>query len=177
MTKNYKNMAAIITISLFLAVIMLTTPALAEEDEDLEWRMELIEASRAMMEEEDTPEFRNHKLGSVFTTYGEGDNLINTGLRFAPQLGSPAGRPFRFIGEVFYLRAESEIAGFMSLSFEPIENIYIGAGGDVIGEAEYHLFAGWDITDNIFVEARAINTGGSFEDSNVYPVAGFQISF
>ncbi len=42
MTKNYKNMAAIITISLFLAVIMLTTPALAEEDEDLEWRMELI---------------------------------------------------------------------------------------------------------------------------------------
>lgn len=177
MAKNYKNMAAVITISLMLAVIILATPALAEEDEDMEWRMELIQESREMMEEEDTPQFKNHKLGSVFTTYGEGDNLINTGLRFAPMLASPAGRPLRFIGEVFYLRGEGDIAGFMSLSFEPIDNIYFGAGGDVVGEAKYHLFAGWDITDNIFVEARAINTGGSFEDSDVYPVAGFQISF
>lgn len=177
MTNKHKNMAAIITISIFLTLIILATPALAEEDQDLKWRMELIQASREMMEEEDTPEYRNHKLGSVFTTYGEGDNLVNTGLRFAPELASPVNRPLRFIGEIFYLRAESEIAGFISLSYEPIENIYLGAGSDIIGEADYHIFAGVDITENIFVEARAINRGGSFEDTNVYPVIGFQINF
>ncbi|MFN2362952.1 MAG: hypothetical protein ABR596_01550 [Halarsenatibacteraceae bacterium] len=171
------KMIAIFT-AVFLAVVMVTGTVMAEENDDLEWRTELIQASREMMEQEDkTPAFKNHKLGSVFTTYGEGDNIINAGIRVAPQLGSPGGIPVRFIGEVFYLRSESEIAGFMSLAFEPINNIYFGAGGDVIGEADYHLFAGWDITDNIFVEARAINTGGSFEDSNIHPVAGFQINF
>ncbi|MFW6378270.1 MAG: hypothetical protein ACOCZY_02590 [Bacillota bacterium] len=172
-----KNYGVIIIITLLLAVLVIGSPVMAEEDDDLEWRMELIEASREMMEEEETPEFKNHKLGTVFTTYGDGDNLVNSGLRFAPQLGAPGGRPLRFLGEIFYLRGEDEIAGFMSISYEPISNFYLGAGGDVVGEAEYHVFAGWDITDNIFVEARAINTGGSFEDSKVYPVAGFQINF
>ncbi|MFW6301848.1 MAG: hypothetical protein ACOC1W_04905 [Bacillota bacterium] len=177
MDSKYKNRAVIITIVLFLAVVIFTMPVLAEEDDDLEWRTELIQASREMMNEDENSTFKNHKLGSVFTTYGEGDNQINAGLRFAPQLGSPGEMPVRFIGEIFYLRSESEFAGFMSLAFEPVNNIYFGAGSDVIGEAEYHLFAGWDITDNIFVEARAINTGGSFEDSDLHPVAGFQITF
>ncbi|MFN2364701.1 MAG: hypothetical protein ABR596_10395, partial [Halarsenatibacteraceae bacterium] len=170
------KMIAIFT-AVFLAVVMVTGTVMAEEDDDLQWRMELIEASREMMEENNTPEFKNHKLGTVFTTYGDGDNLVNSGIRFAPQLGAPGGRPLRFIGEIFYLRGEDEIAGFMSISYEPISNLYLGAGGDVIGEANYHLFAGWNVTENIFIEARAINTGGSFEDSNVYPVAGFQINF
>lgn len=170
------KMIAIFT-AVFLAVVMVTGTVMAEENDDQEWRMELIEASREMMAENDTPEFKNHKLGTVFTTYGDGENLVNSGIRFAPQLGEPGGRPVRFIGEIFYLRGEDEIAGFMSISFEPISNLYIGAGGDVVGEANYHVFAGWNLTENIFIEARAINTGGSFEDSNVYPVAGFQINF
>jgi len=170
------KMIAIFT-AVFLAVVMVTGTVMAEENDDQEWRMELIEASREMMEENDTPEFKNHKLGTVFTTYGDGDNLVNSGIRFAPQLAAPGGRPLRFVGEVFYLRGEDEIAGFMSISFEPISNLYLGAGGDVVGEANYHVFAGWNFTENIFIEARAINTGGSFEDSNVYPVAGFQINF
>ena len=167
----------ILFILVFLTIVMITGTAMAEEDNDLQWRKDLIEASRAMMKENDTSEFKNHKLGTVFTTYGDGDNVINTGIRFAPQIASPGGRPVRFIGEIFYLRGEDEIAGFMSISFEPISNLYLGAGGDVIGDANYHVFAGWNISNNIFIEARAINTGGSFEDSDVHPVAGFQINF
>lgn len=171
-------MIAICTVA-FLTVMMATGTVMAEEDNNLQWRQDLIEASRSMMEENnnDTSEFKNHKLGTVFTTYGEGDNLINSGIRFAPQIATPGGKPLRFIAEVIYLRGDDEIAGFMSISFEPISNLYLGAGGDVIGEANYHIFAGWDLTENIFIEARAINTGGSFEDSDVYPVAGFQINF
>ena len=167
----------ILFILVFLTIVMITGTAMAEEDNDLQWRKDLIEASRAMMKENDTSEFKNHKLGTVFTTYGDGDNVINTGIRFAPQIASPGGRPVRFIGEIFYLRGEDEIAGFMSISFEPISNLYLGAGGDVIGDANYHVFAGWNISNNIFIEARAINTGGSFEDSDVHPVAGFQMNF
>lgn len=173
---NKNKMLAIFT-SAFLAVLLITGTVMAEEDNDLQWRTELIEASRAMMKEDETSEFKNHKLGTVFTTYGDGDNLINTGIRFAPQIAAPEGRPIRLIGEIFYLRGEDEIAGFMSISFEPISNLYLGAGGDVIGDADYHIFAGWNFTENIFFEARAINTGGSFEDSDIYPVAGFQINF
>ncbi|MFW6382355.1 MAG: hypothetical protein ACOCZZ_02570 [Bacillota bacterium] len=170
----------LLSLVLVLSLLLVVTPmtiAQDEEDEDLEERLELIEASQDLMEENGEVNPKIHKIGTVFTTYGEGDTVINAGIRAAPQISSPGDMPLRFMGELFYLRQDGELVGFLSLVLEPNNSLYFGAGGEVTDTADYQLFAGWNITENIFVEARAINEGGSFEDSDIHPVAGFQFSF
>lgn len=170
----------LLSLVLALSLLLVVTPitiAQDGEDEDLEGRLELIQASQELMKEKREVDPKVHKIATVFTTYGDGDTVINTGLRVAPQIASPAGMPLRFMGELFYLRQDDDLAGFLSLAIEPTPSIYLGAGGEVTETAEYQVFAGWNITNNIFVEARAINSGGSFDESEVEPVAGFQFSF
>ncbi|TDO85237.1 hypothetical protein DFR79_1182 [Halanaerobium saccharolyticum] len=176
MIKKKTILLIILTLSLLLVFTPITI-AQDKEDEELEERLELIQASQNLMKEKRVIDPKTHKLAAVFTTYGEGDTVINTGLRVAPQLATPGGMPLRFMGELFYLRQDDELAGFLSLTIEPTPSIYLGAGGEVTDTADYQVFAGWNITENIFIEARAINSGGSFSDSEVVPVAGFQFSF
>jgi hypothetical protein len=151
--------------------------AAAEDNEDLEKRLELIEASQSLVQENKEKEIRPHKIGTVFTTYGEGNDIVNTGLRLAPQIASPADMPLRLMGEAIYLRQDDEIAGFLSLSLEVLPNIYLGAGGELTDTADYQTFIGWDLNENIFLELKAINNGGSFSDSEIYPAAGYQMNF
>ena len=169
----------IISISL-LSLLLIVTPAVfaqAEEEEDLKKRLELIEASQSLLEEKREADPKIHKLASVFTTYGEGDEIINTGLRAAPELVSLGDMPLRFMGEVFYLRKDEDLAAFLSLAVEPLSSFYFGGGAEVTDTADYQVFAGWNITENIFIEARAINSGSDFSESDIDPVAGFQFSF
>ncbi|MEC9489925.1 MAG: hypothetical protein UMU04_03175 [Halanaerobiales bacterium] len=170
----------LLSLALVLSLLLIFTPITMAQDEEvaeLEERLELIQASQELMKEKRVVDPKTHKLAAVFTTYGEGETVINTGLRVAPQIASPGGMPIRFMGELFYLRQDDELAGFLSLAIEPTPSIYLGAGGEVTDTADYQVFAGWNITENIFIEARAINSGGSFSDSEVVPVAGFQFSF
>lgn len=174
------NKAILIILILSLSILLVFTPAIMaqdEEDQDLEKRLELIQASQSLLEEkrEVTPNL--HKLATIFTTYGDGNSIINSGLRVAPELASPGNMALRFMGEVFYLRQNEDLAAFLSLAIEPIPSLYFGGGAEVTETADYQVFTGWNITENIFIEARAINSGSDFSESDIEPVAGFQFSF
>ncbi len=165
-------MAAIFLI-MFVTFSLFVIPIQAEEkDEDLEWRLDLIKSSRAMMETENNNNVYFHRIGTVFTNFGEAN--FNTGLRVAPSVWQKDKISVHVMGELFYLRKEDDFSSFVSL-YSLRNNIYMGAGTEITDKANYHLFVGWEITNNLFLEARAINTEGSISDSKIYPVAGFQI--
>lgn len=166
----------VIPLIILLSLTLVVLPVCAEEKEedDLEWRLELIEASRQMMEEENGKDIYFNRIGTVFTNFGEAN--INTGLRLAPFINGWEMGSLHVMGELFYLRQEDDFAGFLSL-FALKNNIYVGGGGELTGRANYHLFAGWEVTNNIFLELRAINTEGGFRSSKLYPVTGFQLKF
>ena len=127
-----------------------------------------------MMEEENVENLTYHKVGTVFTNFGEAN--INTGLRIAPYIWKGKNSSIHLMGELFYLRQEDSFASFVSL-YGLKNNFYLGGGTEITGRANYHLFTGYEISKNIFVEARAINSGDNFENSKVYPVVGFQMNF
>lgn len=168
-----------ILITTLLTILIFTGAVLAqsEENSELKERLKLIEASQNLDQKKQNFSLSKHKIGAVFTTFGEGDNIINSGLRIAPQIASPADKGLYLIGDIFYLRRDDELATFVSLSYQVHPNIYFGAGGAISDIAEYQLFVGANFRENYFVELRAINTGDSFEESEIYPAAGFQLSF
>ncbi len=55
--------------------------------------------------------------------------------------------------------------------------MYFGAGGAIDSQADYQAFAGVNITENIFVEAKGINSGENSDDINLYFATGFKIGF
>lgn len=162
-----------------MAILIFTGTILAQDEEnaELKQRLKLIEASQNLAHKKENFSLSKHKIGAVFTTIGEGDNVINSGIRVAPQIASPGGKGLHLIGDFFYLRGDDELATFVSLSYQVHPNIYFGAGGALSDIAEYQLFAGTNFRENFFLELRAINTGESIEDSEIYPAAGFQIPF
>ena len=171
------NNAILILFITLLTITLSFNYAAAEDNEDLEKRLELIEASQSLVQENKEKEIRPHKIGAVFTTYAEGNDIVNAGIRLAPQVASPSDMPLRLMGEAIYLRQDDEIAGFLSLSLEVVPNIYLGAGGELTDTADYQTFIGWDLNENIFLELKAVNDGGSFSDSEIYPAAGYQMNF
>jgi hypothetical protein len=162
-----------------IIILFSTGAVLAQNNDDAErnQRLKLIEASQNLAQEKQNFSLSKHKIGAVFTNFGEGDNVINSGIRVAPQIASPGGKGLNLIGDFFYLRGDDELATFVSLSYQLHPNIYLGAGGALSDIAEYQLFVGANFRENYFFELRAINTGESVEDSEIYPAAGFQISF
>ena len=148
-------------------------PVLAAENNNLEWRMELIESSRALQAESKQLDSNLANIGFVFSSFYSEDNLLNSGVRYAPVIFAPGGKAVRLLAEILYLEREDDFAAFLSLSYAPFSKIYIGAGAELNNKADYHAFIGYNITENIFIEARNIKD----KDTEVYPFAGFQISF
>lgn len=170
-----KNTIFTISLIIFLSIVLVGMPIQAEEkDDDLEWRLELIQESQNMMEKENVENLTFHKVGTVFTSFGEAN--INTGLRVAPYVWKGENSSIHLMGELFYLRQEDSFASFIS-AYGLINDFYFGGGAAITDRANYHIFTGYELTRNIFVEARAINTGSNFESSKVYPVVGFQMNF
>lgn len=170
---NKTDLVVSLTILLLLSSFVIPLQA-EEKDEDLEWRLDLIKSSREMIKKENNQIVSFHRLGTVFTNFGEGN--INTGLRIAPYIWQGKNSSLHIMGELFYLRKEDTFASFVSL-YGLRNEVYIGAGAEITERAKYQFFAGWEVTDNIFIEARAINTEGDINQSKVYPVAGFQIRY
>lgn len=164
-------------IFIFMLVIINLFIVPASANYTLEERLELIEASRRLQEEQITVDAFSNQIGVVFTNFGSDSYLLNPGVRFDIHLAAPGGRQFKLITEGLYLREPEDFAGFISLAFHPVNRVYFGAGGEITGLANYQAFVGIDITDNIFLELKGINTGGSFEDSDIYFSTGFKISF
>ena len=170
-------------LALFIMLSLALSPALAaeneDEEDDLEWRMELIEASRTMMEEEEEVDVFHHRLGTMVTNFPHDGARVNTGLRFMPHIIGAEERDasLRFMTELLYLRGHDDFAGFLSLALSVKDTAYVGVGAEIIGPADYQLFAGWEPMDNIFLEIKAINKEGVLADSKIYPALGFQMKF
>jgi len=173
-------LAILIIFIIFSAAL---SPALAaendDEKDDLEWRMDLIEASRSMMEEEQEIDIHYHRVGTSITTFPDDGATVNAGLSLTPHLTDLAedGAALRGRAELFYLRERDDFAGFLSLIFALREDIYLGVGGEVMDAADYQVFTGWEPVDNFFLEIRAVNTEGDIWDSEIHPAAGFQMKF
>jgi len=171
-----KTKITVITLIVFLSLSIAVIPVKANEkkENELEWRMELIKASREMMEEESEKNIYHHRVATVFTTFGEAN--VNTGLRVAPSVWHTENSSLHLMGETYYLRKEHKFANFISV-FERINGFYIGGGAEISGRANYQIFTGWEVTDNTFLELRAINTEGNLDYSDIYPVVGFQLKY
>lgn len=162
-----------LVIPLLIIIIFLLINSYVFAEEELSWREELMLASQALEEENNKTNSSFNQLGMVLSTFGSDNNLVNPGLRFSPMLMSSNNGVIRAVGEVFYLHEDEEIAAFLSLSYETLKNIYFGAGAELTDKADYHAFLGYNINDNIFIEARYIEA----EESKVYPFLGLQLSF
>ena len=170
-----------ILLLIILSIILINNPILAQNnnEKELEWRKELIKASKKMKKAKDKYNMKVHRLGTMITTYPVNGARINTGLFIKPQLGKikeSTGSIF-FSTELIYLRKNDEFAGFLSVEFMGKRNVYFGLGTEVIGDANYQTYLGWEPTNNFFIEFKAINTEGGFSESKVYPAAGFQMRF
>ncbi len=178
-----RKITVLLVIFVVLSLAIWISPVLAAENEDeneeLEWRLQLIEASREMMEEEEEVDLHFQRIATVITTFPDDGSAVNGGLSITPHLTGLAEdrAALRGRAELLYLRGDGEFAGFLSLILAPWENIYFGIGGEIIGVADYQAFVGWEPTDNFFLEIRAVNTGGDIEDSEIHPAAGFQMKF
>lgn len=171
-----KTKITVITLIIFLSFSIAVVPVKANEkkEDELEWRMELIKASREMMEEENEKNIYHHRVATVFTTFGEAN--LNTGLRVAPRIWQDKKSSLHLMGEIYYLRKENKFANFISV-FDRINAFYIGGGAEITDRANYQIFTGWEVTNHLFLEIRAINTEGNIDDSEIYPVAGFQLKY
>jgi hypothetical protein len=171
-------MRAKLIIIILVSVLILSVNAVQAQS-DLENRLALIEASQqleAEKEREVSP--RKHKFGVTLSNFSSEGNLLNPGFRMENQLTEVEGRSLKLVSEAYYLREEDDFAGFISLAFEPHPLGYIGAGAEVTGRANYQVFAGVNITENIFAEVKGINSeeNGS-EETEIYFGTGFMIGF
>ena len=165
-------------IIIFVTLFILSVSAVQAQS-DLENRLALIEASQqleAEREQEAGP--AKHQFGVSLSNFSSEGNMLNPGFRLENQLAAPGGRPLKLVSEAYYLREDDEFAGFMSLAFEPHPLAYIGAGAEVTGKANYQVFAGVNLTKNIFAEIKGVNSdqNGS-DDTEIYFGTGFMIGF
>ncbi|TDO91274.1 hypothetical protein DFR79_10922 [Halanaerobium saccharolyticum] len=167
----------LIFIIIVSVLVLSVNPVQAQSD--LDSRLALIEASQ-QLEAENAKELgpRKHKFGVTLSNFSSEGNLLNPGFRLENQLTGTRGRGLKLISEAYYLREEDDFAGFISLAFEPHPLGYFGAGAEVTGRANYQVFAGVNITENIFAEVKGINPeeNGS-EETEIYFGTGFMIGF
>ena len=141
-------------------------------------RMRLIQASQELQAEQDAPAF-NNKLGLFVSNYGTAETELNPGLRY--ELSLTQLEAFSILFEGIYFRTDNSGTAFISAKLAPLSindvSPYLGAGGGIIGRANYQVFAGIEVMENLFIEAKYINEEGSFDDSDLYLALGYQIRF
>lgn len=165
-------------ISGFIILIFSLVVLPARAEDDLNTRLELIAESQKLEQEMHEAELAaRHQFGFSFTNFRSDTNMLNPGFRLENQLTDLGGRPLKLITEAYYLRASDDISGFVSLAFEPHPLVYFGAGGAIDSRADYQVFTGVNITENIFIEAKGINSGESSDEIDVYFATGFKIGF
>lgn len=162
----------------FIIIILALIAIPARAETDLESRLKLIAESQRMEQEMHEAELSaRNQFGFSFTNFRSESNMLNPGFRLENQLIDLGGRPLKLITEAYYLRAADDFSGFISLAFEPHPLVYLGAGGAIDSQADYQVFTGINITENIFIEAKGINSGGDSGDIEVYFATGFKIGF
>lgn len=166
-------------IYIFILMILFTAFNLATvmAQESLEARMELIEASQNLQQrrEQEAASYKRHRFGLSLSNFGSADTMVNPGLRLENQL-TDTGR-IKLVSELYYLRESEDLASFLSLAIRPVSFAYLGLGAELSGKADYQIFVGANLTDNIFVELKGVNDSSDFEDGDLYFATGFMIGF
>ncbi len=178
-----KRKLLVIVVALILSLTLTNSLVFAEteaENDDLAWRLQLIQASRDLMEEREKEAdhyYRKNKLGVMFTNFGSENSVINAGLRMENVITIKERDPISILSEAIYLREEETLTGFVSLMLRLLRKGYIGGGLGVTEHADYQLFAGMNITPNTFVEGKWVVADGEFSTGNFYLATGLQFNF
>lgn len=166
-------------IKIFILAILMTVFFIipVSSQDSLEARMELIEASQNLQQrrEQNSASSQRFRFGVSLSNFGSADTMVNPGLRLENKL-TDSGR-LKLISELYYLREDEELASFLSLAVKPASFGYLGLGAELSGRANYQLFAGLNLTDNIFVELKGVNDDSDLEDTELYFATGFMIGF
>ena len=165
-------------ISVFLVIIifLFTISALAE-DEQLKDRLALIQASQNLNVKEES--ISENRLGIFLTEFGANEGEVSIGGNLEISLFKQ--HTARMLSEIIYLKDKETLAGFLSLKFVyPLEknlSFYLGGGPELTGEAQYQVFAGFNILEDFFIEGKYINQEGLVTDSDFYLTTGLQLGF
>ena len=163
---------------IFLLFFITTDLKAQTSDVDLKDRIELINASQRLEEQNETP--TKISYGLMLTDFGvEQEKEINFGIKFEIDFPSSKNR-WNFVLEGIYLKKERDVAAFLSFkkSFVNVNYIpYLGAGIELTEKANYQIFSGLNIMNNFYIEGKIINEQGEFKDSDIYSALGYQINF
>ncbi|MFW6001408.1 MAG: hypothetical protein ACOCQE_03460 [Halanaerobium sp.] len=167
--KFYIFMFVILIIGLFIVPI--------NAQASLENRLELINASQQLQQNQQQEEnlYHRNRFGVSLSNFGSADTMVNPGLRLENKLTDTGF--IRVISELYYIRETEDLAAFASLAVSPASFGYLGVGAELSGKADYQIFAGLDLTENIYLEVKGINEESSFEDVELYFATGFMIGF
>jgi hypothetical protein len=163
-------------VTLVLLALLLVTPSVLASDEIAQERIDLFIASRQMLaEERATPRM---KVGMVLNNLGA-DSEISMGVRVESKIGKQD--VVRVITETTYLKEEQTLAGFVSLKLSPFGDkplaMYLGGGAGYADGLRFQVFAGIDLTKNLFAEVRYVNLTGGLGNKGLYLATGFQFTF
>ena len=172
----------------FICVFSMTISAQDKEEIDagLKERIELIQASQKISEEQKKDSASRSGISLYVTNYHTDQTEYKLGGKFEQPLSFNKNTKelnniaLSYVIEGIYLENEStSLAGFLSLKatfnnrmFSP----YVGLGAEFMGVANYQGFVGLNIMDNnFFVETKFINDQDQWDSGNFYSVAGFTI--
>lgn len=174
---NMRGKISIVLGVLLVFTLCFTLTSFAEEVLEKE-RLELIKASRELTEKQN--QIYYNKVGLFATNFGAEDGGVNLGGRV--EIPFPESQKVKFVTEGIYLNDQKEFSGFLSLKVAPLPGSmvapYLG-GGVGVGQVNYQVFAGVDIWESFFAEAKYINEDDDFEDedSDLYLATGIQLNF
>lgn len=172
---------------IFLFSMTISAQDTAEIDAELNERIELIQASQKISEEEKKSSALRSGISLYVTNYHTDQTEYKLGGKFEqPLLANNDSQSLNnivlsYVIEGIYLESEStSLAGFLSLKatlnnrmFSP----YVGLGAEFMGVANYQGFIGLNIMDNnFFVETKFINDQDEWDSGSFYSVAGFTIN-
>lgn len=171
---------------IFLFSINIYAQETKDKDADFNERIELIQASQMISEEQKRDSVSRSGISLYVTNFHTDQTEYKLGGKFEHLFPSSNyskelnAISLSYVIEGIYLENEStSLAGFLSIKatlnnrmFSP----YFGAGAEFMGVANYQGFIGLNIMDNnFFVETKFINDYDEWDNGDFYSVVGFTI--
>lgn len=166
-------------------VLVFSTAVLAqtEDDSSMNERMNLIEESQQLSQEQNEEELTSG-LSLFVTSYHSGDAELNLGAKYENRLldyREDSMIELNYVLEGIYLEGEDDnLAGFLSLKASLKDKMfapYLGAGAEFLDKADYQAFVGLNLTNNLFVETKFIEDKERTDSDDFYSAVGFKINF
>lgn len=169
-----------LSVTVLLLIILLSSPSVFANEMNPEGisqeRIDLFVASQRMLIEERTPP--RMKVGMVLNNFGS-DGEVSFGVRVESRIDQQ--NKVSVISETTYLKEEKTMAGFLSLKVSPFSgepiSMYLGAGAGYADGFRYQVFAGVDLTKNMYAEVRYANLEGGLGGRGIFLATGFQFTF